>query len=49
VGSRLCGLEDTFERELATSWNKKDDLVLLGHSLGGFFVLRLLGDSAGAP
>jgi predicted alpha/beta hydrolase family esterase len=41
--------KSTFERELATSWNKKDDLVLLGHSLGGFFVLRLLGDSAGAP
>lgn len=37
----------TFEQDLNRIWNKEDDIVLIGHSLGGYFVLRLLGECAG--
>ena len=36
----------TFNESLASAWNKVDPIVLVGHSLGGYFVLRLLGESA---
>lgn len=38
----------TFEADLSKIWNGQDDIVLVGHSLGGYFVLRLLGECAGA-
>jgi predicted alpha/beta hydrolase family esterase len=39
----------TFQAELAKKWNQISDIVLIGHSLGGYFVLRLVGESAGSP
>jgi predicted alpha/beta hydrolase family esterase len=41
--------KQTFEAQLTSAWNQRDDLIILGHSLGGYFVLRLLGDSPNAP
>ena len=38
----------TFEEDLSKLWNKEDDIVLVAHSLGGYFVLRLLGECSGA-
>jgi predicted alpha/beta hydrolase family esterase len=39
----------TFQRELAKKWNQESPIILIGHSAGGYFVLRLLGDSLGMP
>jgi predicted alpha/beta hydrolase family esterase len=38
-----------FEEDLKSVWNGTDDIFMVGHSLGGYFVLRLLGESAEAP
>ena len=37
---------DLFHSELASNWSG-EDIILVGHSLGGFFTLRLLGEFAG--
>ncbi|OHT11282.1 hypothetical protein TRFO_19391 [Tritrichomonas foetus] len=35
--------KDTFHQFLADNWNG-EEIVMIGHSLGGFFTLRLLGE-----
>jgi predicted alpha/beta hydrolase family esterase len=39
----------TFDGDLARLWDGEADLFLVGHSLGGYFTLRLIGESASAP
>jgi predicted alpha/beta hydrolase family esterase len=40
--------KQTFEADLAKVWDKQADIILIGHSLGGYFTLRLLGESNGS-
>jgi predicted alpha/beta hydrolase family esterase len=37
--------KSTFETDLTKVWDGKTEIVLVGHSLGGYFTLRLLGES----
>jgi predicted alpha/beta hydrolase family esterase len=38
----------TFDRDIASVWDTHSDIILVSHSLGGYFTLRLLGESAGS-
>jgi predicted alpha/beta hydrolase family esterase len=37
--------KQTFEEDLARIWDRESDIYLVGHSLGGYFTLRLIGES----
>jgi predicted alpha/beta hydrolase family esterase len=39
----------TFDTDLAKIIEGKSEIVLIGHSLGGYFTLRLLGESGDSP
>jgi predicted alpha/beta hydrolase family esterase len=41
--------ETKFNNDMKSVWNQEDDIVLIGHSIGGYFTLRILSENPGAP